>query len=277
MNFVPAVKAPENSGGLASWWFVFKRDELLVLTNNGKAEIPFNKDLSDINIKPLKKQYLGTMGESPSFAVEVSLETEAPRGMAFRNLRSLLGEFSDELFALSGRAFQVISWDLNHQYCGRCGTPTVAKQEERAKVCPNCGLVSYPRISPAIIVAVINRNKLLLAKSSRFKSDMYSVLAGFVEAGETFEDSIRREIREEANIEVRNIRYFGSQPWPFPDSLMVGFTAEYDSGDLRPDGVEIVDLQWFSPSELPHIPGRWSIARRLIDWFVENYNEREKV
>lgn len=274
MNFVPGVRAPENLKGPA-WWFLFKRDELLVLANGEKAEIPFLRDLSEINISPERQQYLGTLEGNPCFAAEVMLDAGAPQGMAFRNLRSLLGEFDSSFFDLTGRAFQVISWDINHRYCGRCGTPTEERHDERAKVCPNCGLVSYPRISPAVIVAVTSRNKILLAKASRFKSNMYSVLAGFVEAGETFEDCIRREIKEEANIEVKNIRYFGSQPWPFPDSLMVGFTAEYASGELRADGVEIVDLKWFTPEEIPAIPGKWSIARRLIDWFIDNYKERD--
>ncbi|MGE5351668.1 MAG: NAD(+) diphosphatase [Acidobacteriota bacterium] len=276
MNFVPAVMPPENLSAPA-WWFIFKRDELLVLLNGEKPEIPQLRDLSEINLIPEKKQYLGTLDGRPCFTAEVPLVTEAPGGMAFKNLRSLLGEFGSDFFSLAGRAFQVISWDVNHHYCGRCGTPTEERQDERAKVCPNCGLVSYPRISPAVIVAITNKNRILLARSSRFKSNMYSVLAGFVEAGETFEDCIRREIREEANIEVKNIRYFGSQPWPFPDSLMVGFTAEYAGGDLKADGVEIVDLKWFTAEEIPAIPGKWSIARRLIDWFIDNYKERENV
>lgn len=275
MNFVPAVMPPGDVSGEA-WWFLFKRDELLVI-NGEKPEIPFLKDLSEINIIPEKKQYLGTLDGKACFTAEAALDQEAPQGMAFMNLRSLLGEFGSGFFSLAGRAFQVISWDVNHHYCGRCGTPTEERHDERAKVCPKCGLVSYPRISPAVIVAVTNRNKILLARSSRFKSNMYSVLAGFVEAGETFEDCIRREIKEEANIEVKNISYFGSQPWPFPDSLMVGFTAEYAGGDLKADGVEIVDLKWFTAEEIPAIPGKWSIARRLIDWFIDNYKERENV
>lgn len=276
MNFVPAVTAPENIKG-GAWWFVFKRDELLVLQKDEKVNIPFADDISEINLTPLKTQYLGTLEGRHCIAAEAELETPAPEGMAFRNLRSLLGQFEDGFFALAGRAFQVISWDVNHQFCGRCGTPTEQRKEERAKVCPKCGLVSYPRISPAVIVAVTNQNKILLARSSRFKSNMYSVLAGFVEAGETFEDCIKREIMEEVNVEVKNIRYFGSQPWPFPDSLMVGFTAEYASGELKADGDEIVDVRWFSAEEIPAIPGRWSIARRLIDWFTDTYKERDKV
>lgn len=275
MNFVPAVMPPESVKGPA-WWFVFKRDELLVLSGE-KSEIPRLRDLSEINITPEKKQYLGTLEGVPCFTAEAALDAAAPEGMAFKNLRALLGEFGSDFFSIAGRAFQVISWDVNHHYCGRCGTPTEERHDERAKVCPNCGLVSYPRISPAVIVAITNRNKILLARASRFKSDMYSVLAGFVEAGETFEDCIRREIKEEANIEVKNIRYFGSQPWPFPDSLMVGFTAEYASGELNADGVEIVDLKWFTPEEIPAIPGKWSIARRLIDWFTDNFKERENL
>ncbi|MCU7492147.1 MAG: NAD(+) diphosphatase [Bacteroidota bacterium] len=276
MNFVPGIKAPENMDGPV-WWFLFKRDELLVLLDGNRIGIPFIEDLAGIDMFPERMQYLGTLKGSPCFTAELPLDTEAPQGMAFRNLRSLLGEFESSFFALAGRAFQVKSWDLNHQYCGRCGSMTEERHDERAKVCPSCGLVSYPRISPAVIVAITNKNRILLARASRFKSNMYSVLAGFVEAGETFEDCIRREIMEEANIGVKNIKYFGSQPWPFPDSLMVGFTAEYASGELRADGVEIVELKWFSPEGIPAIPGKWSIARRLIDWFIDNYKEREDI
>ena len=146
-----------------------------------------------------------------------------------------------------------------------------AKTDERAKICLKCGLINYPRISPAIIVAVVKKNQILLARSERFPTGFYSVLAGFVEPGETFEDCVKREVKEEVGLDVKNIRYFGSQPWPFPDSLMVGFTADYDGGKILIDKTEIKDAGWFTAHDLPQIPGKISIARRLIDWFVQNY------
>lgn len=143
------------------------------------------------------------------------------------------------------------------------------KNDERAKVCPSCGFVNYPRISPAMIVAVTRGREILLAKGSRFQGGFYSVLAGFVEPGETFEECVEREIKEEVGLKVKNINYFGSQPWPFPDSLMVGFTAEYAGGDITIDNKEILDAGWYTAEGLPLIPGNGSIARRLIDWYVQ--------
>jgi NAD+ diphosphatase len=164
-----------------------------------------------------------------------------------------------------------VHWHRNHRFCGRCGSPTQDHPEDRAKICPSCGLINHPRVSPAIIVAVVKDRQLLLAHSTRFQAKFYSVLAGFVEPGETLEDCVHREVFEEVGVRVRNIRYFGSQPWPFPDSLMVAFTAEYAGGEIRVDSVEIADAGWFSAGGLPAIPPRISIARKLIDWFVTAY------
>ncbi len=141
----------------------------------------------------------------------------------------------------------------------------------RAKECPDCGLVIFPRLSPAIIVLVEKEGKILLAKAVRFKEDIYSILAGFVEPGETLEEAVEREVREEVGIAIKDIRYFGSQPWPFPDSLMIGFLAKYKSGRIKIDKEEIVDAGWFSPENLPNIPGNISIARRMIDWFLSQH------
>ena len=161
-------------------------------------------------------------------------------------------------------------WNQNHQYCGKCGGLTRNRANERAKFCPKCGWINYPRLSPAIIVAVRKDHQILLAHSQRFSGKFYSVLAGFVEPGETLEACVEREVREEVGITLKNISYFGSQPWPFPDSLMIAFTAEYAGGDIKIDTSEITDAGWFSVDSLPPIPSKISIARRLIDWFSEN-------
>ena len=139
----------------------------------------------------------------------------------------------------------------------------------------SCGHQSFPRISPAVIVLVERDNTCLLARSPRFQDGFYSVLAGFAEPGETLEETVAREVLEETGIEVKDIRYFGSQPWPFPDSLMIGFTASYAGGEIRVDGTEILVADWFPFDQLPKIPGRISIARRLIDWFVNKHQEQE--
>ena len=142
---------------------------------------------------------------------------------------------------------------------------------ERAKKCPKCGLSNYPRISPAIIVAVIRDGQLLLAHNNQFTKDLYSVVSGFLEVGETFEECVVREVKEETGITVKNINYFGNQPWPFPNSIMIGFTAEYAGGEIQVDGKEIGNANWFSSTEMPLIPNGLSIAKKLIDWFVDNY------
>lgn len=253
------------------WWFAFRENELLVRITGPSVRVPQASTLGDLRLDPEHKQYIGLLDGKPCYAVWLTSATAAPEGMVFKGLRGLFGVIEDELFWIAARAFQIADWDRNNNYCGRCGHPTRSSSRERAKECPACGLKSYPRISPAVIVAVIRGNRILLARAFRFPVKIYSVIAGFVEPGETLEECIRREIKEEVNIEVKNIRYFGSQPWPFPHSLMIAFTAEYAKGSIKIDDEEIMDAGWFAPHDLPPIPGRISIARRLIDWFVKNH------
>jgi NAD+ diphosphatase len=270
MNFIPSYRDTADSDEPA-WWFAFSGSKLLVEEGERGARIPCMADLSPLNLTPLRKQFLGLLDGRPCCSAECSPDAPVPEGMSFRGLRGLFAELGDELFTLAGRAFQVVNWDRTHQFCGQCGTPTVDKHDERAKICPKCGLVSFPRMSPAIIVAVQKGDRILLARASRFPASLYSVLAGFVEPGETLEECLRREVREETGVEVENIKYFGSQPWPFPNSLMIAFTADYSGGEVRIDEKEILDAGWFSAENLPAIPERLSIARRLIDWFVDKH------
>jgi NAD+ diphosphatase len=165
-----------------------------------------------------------------------------------------------------------MEWDRTHQFCGRCGAPMERVPNERAKKCTVCGLTNYPRLSPAIIIAVTRmiegEKRILLARNHRFPAGRYSVLAGFVEPGESLEECAAREVMEEVGIEIGNIRYFGSQPWPFPNSLMLGFTADYQVGDFHLEDAEIAEAGWFSANNLPNLPQKPSIARQLIDAFV---------
>jgi NAD+ diphosphatase len=147
---------------------------------------------------------------------------------------------------------------------------------ERAKKCPNCGLLHFPRLAPAIIVAIERGDRLLMARSRRFTTGMYSVLAGFVEPGESLEETVAREVKEEVGISLKDIKYFGSQPWPFPHSLMIGFTATYASGEIVMDDSEIEDAGWFTVDSLPPLPGKISIARKLIDGFIEKHSKKPK-
>jgi NAD+ diphosphatase len=205
------------------------------------------------------------------YAVEIGEGLQPPAETAFEGLRALYGRMPDEYFSIAGRAVQILLWDNTHRFCGRCGQATVNAPAERAKLCPRCGLLSFPRLSPAVIMLVRrSADELLLARNRSFAEGFFSVLAGFVEPGESLEEAVAREVREEVGLEVADIRYFGSQPWPFPHSLMIGFTATYASGEIHPQEDEIVEAAWFSRGgQLPRLPGKLSIARRLIDSFLE--------
>ena len=212
---------------------------------------------------PDRAHFLGALDGRPCVATE---EPGAPDATGFVGLRQLWGQVDAQVWAIAGRAVQIVAWDVAHRFCGRCGAVTQPLTDQRARQCPRCGLAAYPRLAPAVIVLVERDDgRVLLARNANFSENFYSCLAGFVEPGETLEEAVRREVREEVGIEVGDLRYFGSQPWPFPHSLMIGFTARLASGELRPDGLEITEAGWFSPSELPHLPGEISIARALIE------------
>ena len=268
MLFLPAVAPPPTLSN-NTLWFLFHDDRLLVKARGDEVAIPRWASTEDAGLLPVRTQFLGTLDGAPCYSGELAGEV-GPEGTSFRALRPLLGVLPEEMFSLAGRAFQVMDWDRTHQFCGKCGGRTDPLEGERGRTCAGCGLHFFPRVTPAVIVAVVRDDKILLAQSSRFPAAFYSVLAGFVEPGETFEECVRREIREEVGIEVEDLRYFGSQPWPFPHSLMVGFTASFSGGELVLEEKEIVRAGWFGPEEVRRlrIPRHGTIARRLIDRFL---------
>lgn len=267
-NFIPAVVAtlPETNEDI---YFIFYNNELLVKSENNKVIIPSIKELDNLKLNNI--QYIGSINGENFFCGEIDEGVIIPSSMYFSNLKALAPKLSEEMFWIGGRAIQIVNWNNDHIYCGRCGTLTQNKDGERAKKCPKCGLVNYPRISPAIIVAVINEGKLLLAHNTQFPKNLYSVVSGFVEVGENFEECVVREVHEETGINVKNIKYFGNQPWPFPNSIMIGFTAEYAGGEIHVDGNEISHANWYSSTEMPLTPDGVSIAKKLINWFIKNY------
>jgi NAD+ diphosphatase len=262
--YIPLVTPPERRDEPALW-FAFRKAEILVVNGADHPVLPHCLDLAEHGLAPQRRQYLGLYEGIQCFAVEIHESQPLPDGWTTLGLRDLFGLVETTLAALSGRAYQLLEWDRNHQYCSRCGTQTEPRADERARSCPACGFTSYPPISPAIMILVTHRGKLLLARKPAFPQGRFSALAGFVEPGETLEDTVIRETREEVGVEVKNIRYFGSQPWPFPHSLMIAFTAEFAGGEIRPDGVEIEEARWFDPGQLPKLPPPISISRRLID------------
>ncbi len=213
--------------------------------------------------------YLGSYEGLPCLGLELDRERPLPPGLKAERLRNCWGRLPDPLYATAGFAWQIVHWNATHRFCGRCAEPTRSLPGERAKRCPRCQHVAYPRLSPVVIMLVRKGRQILLARPQNAAYFFFSALAGFVEPGETLEDAVQREILEEASIEIGNLRYFGSQPWPFPHSLMIGFFADYQSGDLRLDSKEIAEGGFYEIDALPPLPGKLSIARALIDAAVE--------
>mgnify|MGYP001426021321 CR=1 FL=1 len=271
-RYEPSVNSGSRTDG-QSYWFIFKSGNLLI-NPKSSLKIPFQNDLDEINIVPLMKHYIGTLLDSPCYVVEVDPETEQQEGMEFLDLRETYDILDEDIYLLAGRAVQIMNWDKNHRFCGKCGTETRTLENENAKVCPECGFTSFTRISPAIITAIIKDEKILMAKHSYGLKNRYALIAGFLEAGETLEEAVKREVMEEVGLEVKDIQYFGSQPWPFPNSLMIGFTVKYAGGNIKVDGNEIVDAKWFDASEVSRFPSKISIASELVDWFLDKYSKQ---
>lgn len=236
-----------------------------VLVTDGPVELPLRG-----------QHFLGMLGDRPCWAGDVeppdSSDPSDDDG-SFTALRALYGRLNEVEWTVAGRAVQLVEWDRTHRFCGRCGNETGPSSQERSRRCPHCGLTAFPRLAPAIIV-LIERDgpdgpEALLARGRQFPIPMYSCLAGFVEPGETLEEAVEREVFEEVGLEVDDVQYVASQPWPFPHSLMLGFTARWAGGDIVLDETEIADANWYRADDLPMVPPGMSIARRLIDAWVE--------
>jgi len=260
--FTPGISSSAAEGRL----YVVSGQSLCVAYEAGGGE-------PRVPIGPVPRQalYLGELDGAPCFTRLLVDGEPAPEGTDPIALRQLFGALADEDFAIAGRASGVTAWDRDHRYCGRCGAATERSATERARTCTSCGFASYPRLSPAIIALVERDGRALLARNARVSLPFFSTLAGFVEVGESLEHAVAREIHEEAGIAITDIRYFGSQPWPFTNSLMIGFNARWAAGEIVGDPTEITDADWFAPDELPRIPPKLSIARELIDDFVRRH------
>lgn len=211
----------------------------------------------------------------PCSAYDLPENLQAPEGFQLLGLRALFDRIPPELFRVAGTALQKVEWLRTNGFCSRCGAPTRRHEVHQAMACTACGHLHFPRVSPAVIVLVEREGEMLLARSPHFAEGVYSTLAGFVEPGESLEEAVHREILEEVGVEVTDLRYFGSQPWPFPHSLMVGFVARWAGGEIRLEDDEIEDARWFSPDRLPpRLPTSFSIARRLVDDFLERMAAR---
>ena len=261
MNFVPAAALPDRAATELAWCFAFVDGKLLV--GDGDPETPAIEPVAIARhyAAARSRHYLGTLDAIDCWALALDA---APAGFRPVPLRTALMQFGPALMALAGRAAQVLEWDRAHRFCGVCGTPTEVHASERSRVCPACKQVAYPRISPAMMALVWRGREVLLARAPHFPPGMHSALAGFVEAGETLEECVAREVAEEVGVQVAEVRYFGSQSWPFPHSLMVAYTAQWAGGEIVAQEAEIESAGWFDIDALPPIPPRFSIAGHLI-------------
>ena len=231
--------------------FVFNENRELFLTP--KKELPKTLDEFDIEFC----LFIGKYNSKNCFVVNADFKN----GYDLREVY----EFNHDLYHIAGKAVLVRDWYISHRFCGRCGTKTQLDEKDMMLKCPSCGQVHYPRIAPAIIVAIRKDDELLMAKHSYHDNIRYALIAGFVEPGESIEEAVHREVLEEVGIKIKNLRYFGSQPWPYPCGIMVGFNADYESGEIHLQEEEIAKGAWFKADNLPTIPEKLSIARMLLD------------
>ena len=232
--------------------FAFCADDLLVHASTGQVDVPTRELLAQAGIKGEREFYLGSDRHyGPCFAVELGADYTPPDGFQLHGLRDLASPLGDLLFAIGGRAVQIINWARTHRYCGRCGTETQSAPTERAQVCPECGLTAFPRLSPAIIVRIRRGDQILLARNHRFPPGRFSIFAGVVVPGEKREEARGGGVGGVVGNQVRNIQYVSSQPWPFPNSLMLGFTAEYAEGELGMVETKLAEAHWFHPTTYP--------------------------
>jgi NAD+ diphosphatase len=256
-RFVPVIELPDDWAGA-----------ITVVVHDGKVVL-LDEHPDDV-VPGAPSLLLGTLDGAACWAVD--LDGDGVPDITLDGLTPLMGLYGrvdDVRWTLAGRAVQLVDWERTTRFCGRCATPTEPSPGERARRCPACGLIAYPRLAPAVIVLIERDGQALLARGRTFAMPMYSCIAGFVEPGETLEEAVRREVHEEVGVALAEVRYIASQPWPFPHSLMIGFEATWASGEIEIDGTEIVDAGWYRPDDLPMIPPGMSIARTLIDRWVD--------
>jgi len=264
------IFVPENinSSSESSVSIIIRNQEFLT-SKQSEILIFEDDDLKWSEMEFIDTQFLGFLNDKPCFIRELTPDSPVSDHAMLAPLRTLLGRMPDALFSICSRSLQLTDWKNNNKFCGVCGSKMKGHESERAMFCECNNILIYPKISPCIIVLVTNGENMLLAHNKNFPGNFYSTLAGFIEAGESAEDAIHREIFEEVKVKVKNIEYFGSQSWPFPSQLMLGYHAEYLEGEIKPDGVEIDNADWFHFENLPQVPtGNISISGQLIESYI---------
>ncbi|MFT6692823.1 MAG: NAD+ diphosphatase [Colwellia sp.] len=251
---------------------IYQSDESLGLMIAKWETLSFAHSYQDKIVK------IGSHDNLPCLLIDMGSEHIEQEHLVFVGMRTLLMQNETSFFGIASRAWQIALFMRTHRFCGQCGSVMQQINWEMAMQCYRCQHRCYPRISPCIIVSIRHEGKILLAQGKPQRSrQMFSTLAGFVESGERLEQAVHREVFEEVGIQVKNLRYFSSQPWPFPHSLMVGFLADFDSGEIQVDGKEILEAYWFEPDQLPNIPPKQSIAGQLIQHTIEEINQQRNI
>ncbi|TQV81294.1 NAD(+) diphosphatase [Exilibacterium tricleocarpae] len=272
IDFVPASNPQPPSAGAC--FIVMAGGRLL--SRRGKTWVPFSHgEYTALQLSVVSQHFLGLLDGQPCHVLEARPREYPDSELEWFGLRSFLGRVDDALFEVLGRAQQVLNWHNDHRFCGRCGGATESHDAERAKLCRVCDLQFYPRLAPCVIAIITRGDECLLARNSRFPAGYYSVLAGFIEAGESAEQALFREVKEEVGIDIRNPRYFRSQPWPFPGQLMLGFHAQYAGGEIEVDDEEIEEAHWFRFDRLPSVPPASTLSGQLIQDFVAQAKQRK--
>jgi NAD+ diphosphatase len=274
-KYIPGF-LPQSVVKESDWMLILMNKKLLMKKEGDSYYIPVKAELKDIPVSDEALEYIGSYQGHSCFCTGLEDSLALPEDFDLIELRELTKLTGDPgLFLVAGNANHILHWRKMNRYCGCCGHKTVYKEDERAVVCPNCGNIIYPRIAPAIITAIFREDQILLAHNHNFREGLYSLIAGYVEPGEPLEQCVEREIFEEVGIRVKNVKYFSSQPWPFPDSLMMAFTAEYESGEITVDNCEILDAGWYQADRLPDIPSIDSVAGKIIRWY-QDQKQKEK-
>jgi NAD+ diphosphatase len=276
-NFISSIHAPDKASASApeARWFIFYNEEVLLYYTPEAIRIPYYADLKDLGLEFSQQHYLGLHHNTPCFAARLASPPPAIHSSTTLKLQKVRQSYSlinnEDLFLVIARAMQILYWDKRTQFCGCCGSQTEHHAIERAKICPACKTLFFPQISPAMLVLIKREDKILLARSPDFLPGIYSTLAGFIEPGETVEQAVIREVKEEVGISIKNLQYVASQPWSFPSNLMLGFTAEYAEGEIQINQNELEDAQWFSIHQLPQLPNPMSLSRQMVDHYVKSF------
>lgn len=247
------------------YWFIFFNDQLLLQRKGETYTIPYSIN-PPVTVKNVLEVNL--LEDMPACTASVDTPLEETAEYLPMGLRASYDYLDPVLHKIAGKAYELIYWDQHSRFCPSCGTKTVM-QTTISKQCPNCKYEIYPVVSPAILVLIRKGDAILLVHARNFRGSFYGLVAGFLETGETLEECVRREVMEETGLEINNITYFGNQPWPYPSNLMVGFIADYVSGTIRLQDEELSEGAFFSKDNLPELPRKLSLARKMIDWWLE--------